>query len=79
MASGALTEPSRLSLLPPCVLDGPVGRRLQLADVVVEGLREERFLILPHAEVLEYMRRKTGDYDRWLGGMRRMRGKYEKV
>ena len=44
----------------------------QLADVVVEGLREERFLILPHAEVLEYMRRKTADYDRWIGGMNRL-------
>ncbi len=43
-----------------------------LADVVVEGLREERFLILPHTEVLEYMRRKTADYDRWISGMNRM-------
>lgn len=43
-----------------------------LADFVVEGLREERFLILPHPEVLEYMRRKTADYDRWLAGMNRL-------
>jgi NAD(P)-dependent dehydrogenase (short-subunit alcohol dehydrogenase family) len=43
-----------------------------LADFVVEGLREERFLILPHPEVLEYMRRKTADYDRWIGGMNRL-------
>ena len=43
-----------------------------LADFVMEGLREEKFLILPHAEVLEYMRRKTGDYDRWISGMNRL-------
>lgn len=44
----------------------------QVADVVVDKLREETFLILPHEEVLEYMRRKTSDYDRWLAGMNRM-------
>ncbi|MFK7730258.1 MAG: SDR family oxidoreductase [Pseudomonadales bacterium] len=43
-----------------------------LADVVVEKLREESFLILPHKEVLEYMQRKTSDYDRWIGGMNRL-------
>ena len=43
-----------------------------LADIVVEKLREEPFLILPHTEVMEYMRRKTADYDRWLGGMNRL-------
>ena len=43
-----------------------------LADLVVEGLREESFLILPHPEVLEYMRRKAADYDRWIGGMNRL-------
>ena len=43
-----------------------------LADVVVEGLADERFVILPHPEVLEYMRRKTADYDRWIGGMNRL-------
>ena len=47
-----------------------------VADVVVEGLAEERFLILPHPEVLEYMRRKTGDYDRWLSGMRRLQSRF---
>ena len=36
------------------------------------GLRKESFLILPHPEVLEYMRRKTGDYDRWIGGMNKL-------
>ena len=45
----------------------------QLAQCVVETMREEEFLILPHPEVTEYMRRKTSDYDRWLRGMRRMK------
>ncbi len=47
----------------------------QVAQCVVDGLAAERFLILPHPEVLEYLRRKTGDYDRWLAGMRRQRAK----
>lgn len=45
----------------------------QVADIVVEGIRSEKFLILPHPEVAEYFQRKAGDYDRWLNGMRRMR------
>jgi NAD(P)-dependent dehydrogenase (short-subunit alcohol dehydrogenase family) len=45
----------------------------QVADEVVKGLAAERFLILPHAEVAEYFRRKASDYDRWLRGMRKLR------
>ena len=44
----------------------------QVADVVVEAMREERFLVLPHPEVLDFFRRKGSDYDRWLRGMRRL-------
>jgi len=51
----------------------------QLAEVVVQGLEAEQFLILPHPEVLEYMRRKTSDYDRWLRGMRRLNARMEAV
>ena len=47
----------------------------ECAEAVVAGLAEERFLILPHPVVLSYMQRKTADYDRWLGGMRRLRAK----
>lgn len=43
-----------------------------VADAVVKGIGEERFLILPHPEVAEYFRRKADDYDRWLRGMRRL-------
>jgi NAD(P)-dependent dehydrogenase (short-subunit alcohol dehydrogenase family) len=45
----------------------------EVAAAVVDALREERFLILPHGEVAEYFRRKATDYDRWLRGMRRLR------
>jgi NAD(P)-dependent dehydrogenase (short-subunit alcohol dehydrogenase family) len=48
-----------------------------VAESVVHGLRDERFLILPHPQVLDYMRRKTADYDRWLGGMRRLKARVE--
>jgi NAD(P)-dependent dehydrogenase (short-subunit alcohol dehydrogenase family) len=44
----------------------------QVADAVVEALAEERFLVLPHPEVLTFFRRKADDYDRWLAGMRRL-------
>ena len=47
----------------------------QLAQTVVETLREERFYVLPHPEVREYVRRKGEDVDRWIGGMQRLRRK----
>jgi hypothetical protein len=47
----------------------------EVADAVVEGLRTERFLILPHPEVLTFFRRKADDYDRWLAGMRRLQAR----
>ncbi len=43
-----------------------------VAQVVVEGIDEERFLILPHPTVLGYVQRKASNYDRWLAGMRRL-------
>ena len=42
-----------------------------VAAAVVEGLARESFLILPHPEVLTYLRRKADDYDRWIAGMQR--------
>ena len=47
-------------------------------SAVVDAVRE-RFLVLPHPEVAEYMQRKTADYDRWLKGMRRLQGLYRKA
>ncbi|MDP6377180.1 MAG: SDR family oxidoreductase [Pseudomonadales bacterium] len=45
----------------------------QLAQTVVEAIRDERFHVLPHPEVEEYVRRKGDNIDRWLFGMRRLR------
>jgi NAD(P)-dependent dehydrogenase (short-subunit alcohol dehydrogenase family) len=47
----------------------------EVAEAVIAGLAAETFLILPHPQVLTYMQRKSGDYDRWIGGMRRLRAK----
>jgi NAD(P)-dependent dehydrogenase (short-subunit alcohol dehydrogenase family) len=44
----------------------------EVADAVVAGLADERFLILPHPEVADYWQRKATDPDRWLAGMRRL-------
>ena len=44
----------------------------QVAEAVVKGIAEEKFLILPHPEVAEYFLRKATDYERWLRGMRRL-------
>ena len=43
-----------------------------VADVVLEGLSAERFLILPHPDVKEFMGYKATDFDRWLHGMSRL-------
>ena len=43
-----------------------------VAAAVVEGMRREEFLVLPHPEVLTFFRRKAEDYERWLAGMRRL-------
>lgn len=50
---------------------GDVLEPAAVADIVLEAIDEERFLILPHPEVLEMYRHKGIDYDRWLRGMRR--------
>lgn len=44
----------------------------QVAESVIRGLEEEKFLILPHAIVAEYFRHKANDYERWLRGMRKL-------
>ena len=46
-----------------------------VAAAVVEGLHEERFLILPHPEVMTFLRRKVDDNERWLAGMRRLQAR----
>jgi NAD(P)-dependent dehydrogenase (short-subunit alcohol dehydrogenase family) len=76
----------KLSILCPQAVDTPLLHRLpqgpqsgdgilspgQVAQSAIDGIERERFLILPHAEVNEYMRRKAEDRDRWINGMARL-------
>lgn len=70
------------------MLLGPAGNRKsflsegsvsaeQVADEVLRCMQEERFLILPHPEVLTYLQRKAADVERWIRGMRRVRDQAE--
>ena len=54
---------------------GRVLEPAEVADVALGVIEAETFLILPHPEVLTFMQRKTGDYDRWLGGMRKLQSR----
>ena len=44
----------------------------QVAEDIVRVMGEETFLILPHPQVLDYVRAKAANYDRWLGGMQKI-------
>ncbi len=63
---GAATTVAAQGVIEPAVV----------ADAVVHGLAEERFLILPHPEVAGYVQRKAADPDRWLAGMRRLQARF---
>ena len=60
------------------LLEGSVSPE-QVADDVIAAMRAERFLVLPHPEVHDFMQRKAADVDRWLGGMRRLRAKAQAI
>ena len=47
----------------------------QVAQDVLAGLDQETFVILPHPQVLGYMRKKTDNYDRWISGMAKIQAK----
>jgi NAD(P)-dependent dehydrogenase (short-subunit alcohol dehydrogenase family) len=68
LLTGAGTDSATLAL-------GRVLEPDDVADAVVAGLAEGRFLILPHPEVAAYEQRRADDRDRWLAGMRRLRAK----
>ena len=50
-----------------CARAGRAGR--------ARGLEQETFVILPHPQVLGYMRKKTENYDRWISGMAKIQAK----
>ncbi len=66
-----MTEGIQGSALSVAAVDGMIEPE-EAIDVVVAALEEERFLALPHPEVLTYLQRKAGDYDRWIRGMQRL-------
>ena len=45
----------------------------EVADAVVAGVAEGQFMITPHPEVIGYFQHKSANYDRWIGGMRKLR------
>ncbi|QIE54012.1 SDR family oxidoreductase [Pikeienuella piscinae] len=47
-----------------------------VAEACLKAIEAETFLVLPHPEVLQYMRNKTENYDRWIGGMRKLNRRY---
>jgi NAD(P)-dependent dehydrogenase (short-subunit alcohol dehydrogenase family) len=44
----------------------------EVADALWQGIADERFLILPHADVADYYQLRASDTDRWLRGMRKL-------
>lgn len=52
---------------------GRVLEPLDVGDMVIEAIGDERFLVLPHPEVLDFYRHKGADYERWIAGMQRYR------
>ena len=58
---------------PAAALLGDLLEPSEVAAVALHGVREGRFLILPHPEVAGYAQRRAADHDRWLRGMRRLR------
>jgi NAD(P)-dependent dehydrogenase (short-subunit alcohol dehydrogenase family) len=47
----------------------------EVAAAALDAIAAERFLVLPHPEVLTFFQRKAADYDRWLAGMRRLQAR----
>lgn len=44
----------------------------EVAEQVMDAIRSETFLVLPHPEVLGYFQNKATDYDRWISGMQKL-------
>jgi NAD(P)-dependent dehydrogenase (short-subunit alcohol dehydrogenase family) len=69
MLRGAIDDPDKADAL---IGGGGAIPADEAAARVIEGVREDRFLILTHPAMQEFMTRKAGDTDRWIRGMSRM-------
>ncbi len=67
----AMTENMEGTVFAVAGVDG-VMEPAEVAAITVQGLREGRFLILPHPEVAEYEQRRAADRERWIAGMQRL-------
>jgi NAD(P)-dependent dehydrogenase (short-subunit alcohol dehydrogenase family) len=47
-----------------------------VADICLQAIEKEEFMILPHPEVIQYFRNKANDYGRWIGGMRKLNRRF---
>ena len=72
----ALIAGEDASLFSAAAVDG-IMEPDDVARITLEGIADERFMILPHPEVATYFRRKAGDYDRWISGMQRFQASLE--
>tara|TARA_Y100000590_G_scaffold333424_1_gene379268 strand:+ start:1043 stop:1819 length:777 start_codon:yes stop_codon:yes gene_type:complete len=59
-------------------IDGMIEPEEAAADVL-DAIEKERFLVTPHEEVLEYIKRKSTDRDRWISGMQRLQQRFEEM
>jgi NAD(P)-dependent dehydrogenase (short-subunit alcohol dehydrogenase family) len=55
-------------------MDGVISAE-QVADAIVKTMADETFLVLPHPEVITYFQAKASNYDRWIGGMQKIRAR----
>ncbi|MGE0441173.1 MAG: SDR family oxidoreductase [Gemmatimonadales bacterium] len=67
-------DPRIAALLEPAAIEPEA-----VADAVIAGLRSGEFLVLPHPEVAEFVRRKADDRDRWIRGVQRIQQHYESL
>ncbi|NCW58075.1 MAG: SDR family oxidoreductase, partial [Gammaproteobacteria bacterium] len=48
-----------------------------VAEACVQAIAAEQFLILPHPQVRDYLRNKADNYERWIGGMRKLNRRFK--